>query len=774
MSAIDLNLSIQFTSDWHVGSGAGAPGDVDRLIRRDSAGLPFIPARTLSGIWRDAAETLAACLDAQGGGGYRVWVSALFGSQPTAERQKLAPPTPARLTIGKGSLAPELHRALASSPALRAATTFVAPGVAINPRTGAADEAKLFFTEYARTGAVLEARARVYLDGLDSEASETVAFIRAFLTAAAEGIQAMGGGRRRGKGRCIVRVQGEDGATLFERWGESAPPIPPRALDGEPPPTRTLATHPRSEALLRYEAAFELEQPLLAHLRTVGNTVECLDYAPAGLLLPEIARALRRCGADVGQLLRDGDLILTNLHPTTGDEASQTRLLPCPLSLYENKYGGDLEDRLVSGPGSVPLGQWKQQRSKWVTEAGLASGPSTELVRHAARKRLVSHSTIDDDFQRPTAAVGGVYTYEALAPGQTLVGSVAVRVGTPAAELFEKEKVQGALGEVIHLGRARKAGYGRGRLSLRKVDLPPPAVHGTTLMVWLLSPLVLRGPSGLPSTDPADLARALEPRVLKGGGRLQVDTGKTFVRTARFESWQSRWSLPRATLLALAPGSIVTLKATGGAIDAKALAQIQAEGIGQRTAEGFGEVLLNPRWERQTPEKVHRPGPGITPTVAAPTQDAVDLLLADDWGKIVLEAAAWAAINRAIACRPIHPEIARLGPSQRGALRTAAATAPRGELRGLVAQWREIVVTGTGPGDPIRGLADKIASLATGDVALMYITESAPAWFSALPPTFGDLSERTAQALIVDSCQRSGRALHPAPAHETQEASHGV
>ncbi|HBL14417.1 MAG TPA: hypothetical protein DD379_24120, partial [Cyanobacteria bacterium UBA11162] len=58
-----LKVTIKLESDWHIGSGAGRPGDVDRLVQRDRNGLPYIPGKTLTGIWRDACELVALGLD---------------------------------------------------------------------------------------------------------------------------------------------------------------------------------------------------------------------------------------------------------------------------------------------------------------------------------------------------------------------------------------------------------------------------------------------------------------------------------------------------------------------------------------------------------------------------------------------------------------------------------------------------------------------------------------------------------------------------------------
>src|SRR5436305_11235216 len=58
-----FRLRLEMKSDWHIGAGAGRPGDVDRLVRRDEDDLPFVPGKTLTGIWRDACERVALGLD---------------------------------------------------------------------------------------------------------------------------------------------------------------------------------------------------------------------------------------------------------------------------------------------------------------------------------------------------------------------------------------------------------------------------------------------------------------------------------------------------------------------------------------------------------------------------------------------------------------------------------------------------------------------------------------------------------------------------------------
>ena len=57
-------LRLTFDSDWHVGSGAGILGSVDRQVLRDEEGFPYVPGKTLTGVLRDAAEWIADVRDA--------------------------------------------------------------------------------------------------------------------------------------------------------------------------------------------------------------------------------------------------------------------------------------------------------------------------------------------------------------------------------------------------------------------------------------------------------------------------------------------------------------------------------------------------------------------------------------------------------------------------------------------------------------------------------------------------------------------------------------
>ncbi|HPM01044.1 MAG TPA: RAMP superfamily CRISPR-associated protein [Candidatus Cloacimonadota bacterium] len=55
----DFMYQIRFLTDWHCGSGLTSGADVDALVIKDTNQLPFIPGKTIKGLFREAAEQIA-------------------------------------------------------------------------------------------------------------------------------------------------------------------------------------------------------------------------------------------------------------------------------------------------------------------------------------------------------------------------------------------------------------------------------------------------------------------------------------------------------------------------------------------------------------------------------------------------------------------------------------------------------------------------------------------------------------------------------------------
>lgn len=590
-----FRVRLTMESDWHVGSGMGRPGNIDRLIARDAENLPFVPAKTLRGIWRDACERLCLGLDDGRVGAWSRLVDLLFGSQPA-----LGPndPTgrhgdPAEVPLES---AVQIRSAVIPSPLreqlvgndrrlLRQALTFVKPGVKIDRRSGSAQTDFLRFEEVARKDMILEAECRLLVDETTREVAS------ALLIASAKLVERLGGKRRRGLGRCRLEILDADTDAALE-WLERIT-SPPTWSPGKESDTLSDARHIAQQAdpWICVPLVLRLQGPLAVSYRTTGNVVETLDFVPGSYLLPHVTRTLSGLGLDVRSAVQSGDVCVLPAYPEVDGERGQ----PAPMALFAPKGGKGLED-----PADVVNRLLQAERAdstqlKQIRE-GYVSAQPTKVYKTPITVR--THNTVEDQPQRPTSDVGGVYTYEAIAcndQGSPVVLRSELRIRKSLADRLGANWWNRLNGEVS-LGRSKKDDYGSVRLNAESATdwRSSPRNIGSDLFVWLLSDTLIRNPRLRSEPTAACLGEELSRRLgvslrLRNSSNSQLDE---LVRIRRLDTWHVGWGLPRPSLVALQAGSCMVFQAEG-AIDPEKLARLEASGIGERTAEGFGQICFN-------------------------------------------------------------------------------------------------------------------------------------------------------------------------------------
>ena len=65
------------------------------------------------------------------------------------------------------------------------------------------------------------------------------------------------------------------------------------------------------------------------------------------------------------------------------------------------------------------------------------------------------------------------------------------------------------------------------------------------------------------------------------------------MRSRRTESWQVHWGLPRPSMVGFQGGSCVVYEVTQGTINPDKITELEAKGIGDRCAEGYGQICFN-------------------------------------------------------------------------------------------------------------------------------------------------------------------------------------
>jgi CRISPR-associated protein Csx10 len=343
--------------------------------------------------------------------------------------------------------------------------------------------------------------------------------------------------------------------------------------------------------------------PVIVPAGTVGNLIEALDYIPGTYLLPHVTRSL--AGIDVRTAIMRGDLIVTN---ATIDIAG-IKGRPVPFCLAYPKTGRglasgrDVFNQLCDGEPDVQL---KNHRAGYV---GLTTNQNANVslpIFETVDPSVETHNVVKDEAQRPTESVGGVYSYQAIPSGTTFRAELRLRRSL-CDELTAKDhrwflKLQGN----VNLGRASKDDYGV--MELRVVDqpqsMPSSKIVKDELTVWLLSDLLLRDERLRPVARVQYLGQALEEKLNNGVEAPQKvsleirkqdgpdDRWAALPRQRRTDSWHVGWGLPRPSLVGLQAGTCVVFKCSGN-LDPERLREIEAGGLGERRAEGYGQVCFN-------------------------------------------------------------------------------------------------------------------------------------------------------------------------------------
>lgn len=656
----DFLISVAFTSDWHIGTGAGRQGHIDRLVRRDPVdNLPYVPGKTLTGILRDSCEAIADGLDKADGGTGRAWMALLeriFGDQPSKSRVAAqSAPLQSALAIGPAHIVDALLNHLCAK--LARALTFVKPGVRINPRTGQALTDHLRMIEVARGGVTLVSEATLDLDRLPSEWREPA---QALLWAGARSVQHIGGQRRRGLGRCEVTLAPAKGpfsqADLNgfktaisgpqDSWSNA-----PDVSSISAPLRLSASSTPPVGAWARVGLELYVERPVVVPANVVGNTVNSLDYVPGTYLVGHVLRALTDgLGRSAFPHLASGEIRVLNAYL----EVNGTRGRPVPLSYRYAKSSGGL-DTEQSAMNALCEAWPDDEQAKPHRVGYLAASGQANLTLDKARFLETTHTTINDEQQRPVETEGGVFTYHALRPG-TCLRSELFLTEALVTELDKRDPGwKTRLNGTARVGVAKKDDYGKVKITPCSADTAPTRASEQTLTVWLLSDLLLRDQSLRPSTSLDDLRAALEQALNRGCKAelpitLKTDTAAT-TRVRRREGWQTNWQLPKPTLVGLQAGSVVrfTIEGTPPPDLQERLMRLEGAGIGERRGEGFGELVVN---DPLAASKIsHLPGKpnasaagarlvALAPAAHSPTTVGVSTFLT------LLETEAWRAAYR--------------------------------------------------------------------------------------------------------------------------------
>lgn len=185
MAQEKINYTIQFYTDWHAGSGLSAGAEADAVVIKDSNGFPYIPGKTLKGLFVDAFQDFLL-LELEGFS--KDTQKALFGDFD----EQTGVTSPGSLFFSNASLPQDEKEAIGADHAEFLYRTIAS--TAIDSATGVAKNTSLRTTEVC-----IPLELEAYIQGAEESEKKLLAQLASY-------IRSIGASRNRGLGRCSIKL----------------------------------------------------------------------------------------------------------------------------------------------------------------------------------------------------------------------------------------------------------------------------------------------------------------------------------------------------------------------------------------------------------------------------------------------------------------------------------------------------------------------------------------------------------------------------------------
>ena len=585
-----------------IGDSGASETFADRTTVKTSNGKLYIPASTLKGIWRHACEAIANSQGQQVCNSPRAEsmcdtnhcvICQIFGS-PTLE---------SRIFISD----------LIVNTDLKDKSTEIRNGVTINRRRRVAEDQRLYFTETSLPNAGFVFSGDVTIDGEVTDDQIEL------LCTGLNYIHAIGTGKSRGLG--WLQIKHEE-----------------LTLDTQ----EVLSIASDSEGITEFAIEVTLKSPIITGGRKpTGQAVEAVQHIRGGLIRGAVAKAWLANSengepdADFRELfLNDGAGIFRNCYP--GSNVLPATATGCKdfagfLSADDAEKHGifdTLLERLISEqadwlyqPNCPSCGgrvesqggfyeQLNELYEKRTLNTRLLTRVAINRQRKVAEDELLYHLTAVDPLSEDGQEVRLHGSARVPAPlvskvadtlqkqVQRLGGGVSRGLGRVCVKVMKKCEDSDSLAHRIDNFNAalQEVWETYSHLPTVKMD----AFEGTYFSIALQSDAILV------SEDGWQRSMILTAPVLQdmAGCDAEVTLIRNFASYDYVGGWNAAWGLPKATDLATRMGSVFVFHTADIDSWISALKMLEKVGIGSRSEEGFGQILICDPFHLWTREKV--------------------------------------------------------------------------------------------------------------------------------------------------------------------------
>ena len=336
----------------------------------------------------------------------------------------------------------------------------------------------------------------------------------------------------------------------------------------------------------------QLISPVIISDTTGGqNHIGTLDYLPGASLLGVFAGRYIK-NAKLGDKAHTDEFFYLNflrgglrfLNATLRPEENAGRSYSIPLHI--EKYRQTPDDGLRCKYLDVFITRKAQYRHKY--EPGYFL-PASPYGAFKVKKVINFHTSRKANRLSGHAEEGGVFTYEAIAAGQTFCTGI---IGEE--NVLQKLHDIAGVDFTAWLGRSKTAQYGQVRVKLDALSsIPYPELNSQTdFQIILNSPALIPDRNGGTTTTLQGLKTyladeyGLDVEWVEDEGRIRAR-----MKTTTVENYNRKWESKRWSENALAAGSVFSFKVRAGDAD-RFMRRLSEDGLGVHTAEGFGETYV--------------------------------------------------------------------------------------------------------------------------------------------------------------------------------------
>lgn len=348
---------------------------------------------------------------------------------------------------------------------------------------------------------------------------------------------------------------------------------------------------------------FVLDTPLLAKVSTSDpNTAESADFLPGSMIRGSVAASLIAKGMNAEsdtfyQMILSGSVRYLNAYPVIAGKRS----IPVPLSWKIEKgttstglskvLDFTMDNVQMQGqPTNPPFGFATKNGAEW-NWAQSGRTIRTHIARDRGKGKAWTETRADEEITH-----GALFSYESLSAHQLFRGTVQFR--SEVAVLLRT--LVPLLSGSLTMGRSRRGGYGLVHCTMHAQDaqchrasewnheVPSRDVAaGQCFRVLCTSDCIVRNPS----SGQFD-SGAFPNMILHAFGQeADILPNRTFSSVGIAGGYNAKWGLPLQQSQTVVAGSVIVLRARQ-TITHRNICSLEAEGLGERLAEGFGRLLV--------------------------------------------------------------------------------------------------------------------------------------------------------------------------------------